>query len=172
MSLSNGESILIKEESDVNVIFNILCDFKDYFTSENMKTVDTIREYSKKLAGNSLFTTANYEDNVIGFLVSYLNDVESGCVYTTLLSVKPDAGMLGPIALIKLADYLLDVAKKKNFNKFRFETRKDNRKSQNLVRTLGFKYVSDASDDTVYMEACMDDILVRIAKFDSRFKKI
>lgn len=172
MNQSNGESININEVKDSGEIFSILCDFKDYFTSEHMKTEDSRREYSKKLAEYSSFLTASVDGKIIGFLVSYLNDKKGGYVYTSLLSVKPDSGMLGPVALIKLADYLLDAAKEKKLYKFRFETRKDNRKSQSLVRTLGFKYVCDASPDTIYMEADIADILVRIAKFDSRFRNV
>lgn len=172
MEHNKKASIRILRETDPEKISDILSDFQDYDFFEFLKDEEKRREYAEKLSENSFFTVAYCEGEVLGCLSMYMNDIDSGYVYTTFLAVKSDMGILSSVALVRMCHFSLLEAQKRKFKLLRFEVEKENRNSQRLVKTLGFRYVGDASEHSIYMEAPLDDVTDRIAKFDSRFKRM
>lgn len=172
MEQVNGSGIEIEVKSNPDEVFDIISEFRDSEMFSFMEDDNARRVYAEKIAKSSYFTAAYYEGKVIGCLSMYMNDIESKYVYTTFLAVKTELGILASVAMMQLCYHSLEIAREKGLTMLRFEVRKDNKKAQNLVKTLGFRYISDASDVSIYMEATLEGVINRIERVLSRFSRM
>lgn len=106
-----------------------------------------IKEYSKKLS-NSGISLATYIDNdVIGIISGYLNK-KVGYISIFIVSKDYQGINVGKSLLKKFENE----AKTLNVKSLKLEVRKNNKSAIGFYKHFGFNIISDASDESYYME--------------------
>lgn len=171
MEHTNGNSIIVKDITNADEIFNVLTEFRDYTFLEAIQNEEARKVYAKKLADKSNFVAA-YQDNVVvGCISEYTNDSKSGCAYITFMAVKSDLGIIGSIVAMNMFIRMVDIAAARNLSTMRLEVAKDNKRAQAPPRNLGFKYVGDASPTAIYMEAPLEVARTRIKRLSAMLNR-
>lgn len=152
MEQSNGNGIVVKGITNADEIFTVLTEFKDYDFLRVVKEEDERRAYSEKLSKYADAVAAYLNGEVAGFMAEYTNNIESGCAYITFMAVKNDIGIMGSLVAMHMFSKMVAIAKSKNLPKIRVEVNMDNLSSVAPLKTIGFKKVAEAFDNSIYME--------------------
>lgn len=100
-----------------------------------------------KLTSNACVLYA-YRENILGYIAFYANRPEEA--YISLIAIKPEYQGDG------IGSYLLKVSeiiiKERGISKIKLEVRKNNKSAIGFYKHLGFNIISDASDESYYME--------------------
>lgn len=171
MDLTNGNSIIVKDVCDVNEAFEVLTVFKDYEFLEKVKEDSDREAYAKKWAEKSDFLVAYSGEEAIGCFIMYTDNTVDDCAFITYIVTKNDVGILSSFALLSLWINAISVLRKKSLTKFRLETDKNNKKAQSPSKAIGFKCVGDASENTIFMEAEVDEVERKINKLQTMLNR-
>lgn len=148
LTKNKDDMIKIKHVKSINEITEILNIFDDYFTpSINIKVGD-IDAYSKKLANNA-FVYAAEEQDVVGFVALYANDLENHQAYIPFIAVHSQHRRKNIGS--RLIDKCINVAKDNGMKKIKLEVRKENLSAQKFYSKHGFETLRDASPSSYYM---------------------
>ena len=85
----------------------------------------------------------------VSIIAGYFNDRVGLTAYLTILAVAPE--YRGRKMAISLFGEFIDYARINGMKKIKLEVRKHNDIAQNLYQKLGFDFLDDASDTSVYM---------------------
>ncbi|RKD23112.1 hypothetical protein BEP19_12885 [Ammoniphilus oxalaticus] len=131
-------------------ICNVLTSFDYVFQPSISQRIENLNQYAQKLKDNALVYAAKDTNNqIIGFVVFYVNDMETKTGYVTFLAVQPYARRrkLGE----KLLDFCINESRENEMSSLKLEVRKHNEKAIRLYEKNGFEYCDEASGDSVYM---------------------
>lgn len=171
MSLKSKENIIVKKISDSEEALKVLSEFGEYKFLEKLKGIEERKAFAEKWAENADFLVAYCDGDIIGCFVMYTDNTVDGSAFITLIVTKQEVRALGLFALFKFWDAAISICREKNLTKVKLEVDKTNKKAQASSKSLGFKYSGDASENTVFMEASVDEIEKRIEKLRSLMER-
>ncbi len=178
MNIKTYDEISVVDLHDASKIYDVLNDLEDCFyfdRYDNAQNSDELRmAYAEKLAKNAHVITAFYEEKPIGCWGVYMNNQVEGYMYATYCAVRPDLGISGGIALLKMFSYGVEIAKQNNMMDYilKVETRKDNVKAQRMCENLGIHYKGEeASENSIYMEGKFSELAKAVEVFSSKYAK-
>jgi ribosomal protein S18 acetylase RimI-like enzyme len=150
----NKKRFSIEKIKDNEIIFNTLKVFNPYFLEPIKSTDEELKEYAGKLAQLSEFVVAKNGEEIVGFIVYYMNDKVDKVGYITLIVVKPDYrkdGIIGALAMGQLLTYARKEGENAGIKKVRLEVDKENTHALKLYEKYGCVYMGDASEKSIYM---------------------
>ncbi len=148
------KQFLIEKIRDKDIIYDTLKAFNPYFLEPIKSTDKELMEYADKLANLSEFVVAKNGEEMVGFIVYYMNDIENKIGYITLIVVKPDYrkdGIIGALAMGQLLNYARIEGVNAGIRKVRLEVDKENTHALKLYEKYGCIYMGDASEKSIYM---------------------
>ena len=138
----------IVQISDMEDILNAYKSIENVFPNLSQRVC--IDEYLEKLAKNAEVIIIRSEQSIIGFLAAYMNNTTEKIAYISLIGVT--SSFMGKGIGSKLFDCCVNMAKEKGMTKLRLEVDNDNISAIKFYEKHGMKFISDASDFSIYME--------------------
>lgn len=143
--------IVINKIENTEDIYNIIKD--NAYIVDVFKTKDSIYKYASKLNNNGFLFSACKEENVVGFICGYANDIVTKKAYISFLYIEQNNGLQNAIILNKLFKKTSDYLHKQGMKTIRAEVQNRNSYAINIYNSLGFKKVEDASESSFFIEA-------------------
>ena len=134
--------------ADKNSILASLCEFLPLFPHLTEKV--EINEYAQKLSGYANFYVAKENEENIGVLVFYANDIKTKTAFISLIGVKDAWQGKG------LGKWLLEVciqnAKQQKMQKIALEVDNDNPNATEFYKRNGFVFVKKTENNSQIMQ--------------------
>jgi ribosomal protein S18 acetylase RimI-like enzyme len=130
-------------------IFLHLKECSNLFSPALSETVN-IHEYSKKIFLQSVTFEAWVNNNLIGLIAAYFNDVKTHAAYITNVSIIKEYSGLGLAS--SLLRMCINHAKLNNFSSISLEVNQSNTPAINLYKKHGFKIIKNEGNSS-FMKA-------------------
>jgi len=134
--------------NDVDKSIEILNNFSTIFPDLKTRVYD-LKDYAKKLIEKGNFFIAKENENVLGLVAFYSNNIDMGG-YISLIGVSEifQGRGIGKILLNEAIKIMI----KDGMNKLKLEVNKSNINAQEFYKHMGFKYIEDSDKDRIYLE--------------------
>lgn len=127
---------------------SILLNFDSKYAVSLSKRVN-IEEYSRKLFEYSEIISYYREQDIVGIVAMYCNDLKNKIAYISAILVHPR--LRGKYVGDLLISKSKEIAKEKGMEILKLEVKKTNYKAISLYNKKGFTMIKDLND-TIYME--------------------
>lgn len=133
----------------VNEIRKIIYEFDNVFKPSLSKRIVNLDTYSEKLYKNAIVIAAIEENDVIGFIAFYANNINTHVAYLTQIAVKlkEQNRKIGK-ALLELC---IKTSQDKGMTYIKLEVFNHNTKAIDFYEKYGFVFCGKASDESMYM---------------------
>lgn len=144
----------IRRLEHIEEVKKMLEQFGDRFESSVFETQEQVWEKAKKMSEHAVCAVAELDDEALGLIVFYANDMVSKQAYVSMFvqNKNHSRNMLGVEAMAKLTLYMFVYCQQRGFETIKLEVAKKNAYNVNLYKKIGFRVTGDASEDTLYME--------------------
>ncbi len=141
---------------------DVLAFFKDYPFLEVLREDKNRQEYVEKILKSGHILVCYRKDQPGGFITFYCNDKESKMVYISYLALNDKIGMAKGIVLVNLFTETVRIAHEDGMEFIRLEVDKKNARAKALYENAGFRYTSEETDHSVFMEMTIEKAVKRI----------
>ncbi len=144
-----NEKFRIKRIEDFDEIKDIIYDFDKVFKPTLSERLDDLELYSEKIYNNANVFVVEENNDYIGLLVFYTNNVNHGVAFLSQIGVKHKAQnrKIGTLLL----ELCIDISRCNGMSKLKLEVDALNFKAIKLYKKYGFKFCCEISTETVYM---------------------
>ncbi len=136
----------------------VITTFKDSYYLRRITNPEYKDTFIKKQLECGHFVVEYHDDNPVGFISFYSNDLNSGVSFVTAMVVSEDLGFLKGKTLIRLLTESRNIAIKNNMKSVKLEVEKDNKRAIKLYEHFGFRPVEEETDNTIFMQMDICDI--------------
>ena len=150
------QGLHLSEVSNIDLITNAIIDLeKSLLPSLSQRNIN-LKDYAEKL-GKSGKVWCHYDmGKPISIIAGYFNDIEERRAYLALLAV--DTNYRRKHLAISLISEFEEYALQKGMEKVKLEVRKNNDSAQALYCKFGYKIIGEASENSYYMEKCLEKL--------------
>ena len=130
-------------------VYNLLLEFSEVFPHLEEK-ITNMDEYAEKLSEFACVYTAKKDDDNVGVLVFYANDMKTKNAYISLIGVKKDYEGMGFGK--ELLTFCEQISQKNGMCILKLEVDEDNTRAIRFYEKNGFVFVSETDHDSFYMQ--------------------
>lgn len=138
--------------SDINEarLGKLVQDLDDEYKPPISSLVDNLQTYTRKMINNAIVVIAKYNDEDVGFIATYCNDINERKAYITSLSVKKDYQLkhIGK----KLVDIAISDSILNNMLIIELEVQKENISAIRFYEKYGFQKTSMTNKKSIIMQ--------------------
>ena len=129
----------------------LICFLEALNIEENSKLIDCdIVKYVDKIEEYATIISIFNNDHLIALIAFYENDSNLDLAFLSMLAVRKDFKKMGIGK--NLLNFSIKELKKKGFNNYGLEVRKDNINAIKLYEKYGFIYKEERKNNFIYME--------------------
>lgn len=148
----------VKREIDFDGMWKVFTAFADIFPNPLIEETKR-KEYTEKIRENGFLIAAFIDDEPVGFVSGYANDVASKRAFISLFAISQNVGVQRGKILMKLGKTALDFVNSCGMETMWAEVDDDNFHARKVYEKLGLKIVGRASEHS-------DFIMIDLSKLD------
>ena len=129
-----------------------------------MKDEETKLQFAKKQIENGHVIAEKRDGVPTGFICFYSNDQETKTGYITAFALDEGLGLGKGKTMLRLFKEGVKIGSLSGMKSIKLEVAEDNNKARTLYECLGFKYLPEKGNGTLYMGMDFDALIGRMLK--------